>query len=113
LSTARWRQRQLCQTDPSIFALKTPSVMRPETSRLVDGDPVQDLGVVADAAKIFLVIMKEGRIYTNTLPRWYPVSKLVSRLRISRILKRGPRAGARPWWARKINVAAIEAARRG
>jgi imidazolonepropionase-like amidohydrolase len=34
---------------------------------LVDGDPLADLALVADAAKNFVVIMKDGRIYKNTL----------------------------------------------
>jgi imidazolonepropionase-like amidohydrolase len=31
----------------------------------VDGDPIKDINLVADAAKNFLVIMKDGRIYEN------------------------------------------------
>jgi imidazolonepropionase-like amidohydrolase len=34
---------------------------------LVDGNPLQDLTLVADAARNFLVIMKDGRVYKNTL----------------------------------------------
>ncbi|MDR3467676.1 MAG: amidohydrolase family protein [Xanthobacteraceae bacterium] len=34
---------------------------------LVDGDPTKDLELVADAAKNFLVIMKDGKIYKNEL----------------------------------------------
>jgi imidazolonepropionase-like amidohydrolase len=34
---------------------------------LVDGDPLADLGLVADPARNFLVIMKDGRIYKNAL----------------------------------------------
>ena len=34
----------------------------------VDGDPTTDLSLVADAEKNFLVIMKDGRIYKNTVP---------------------------------------------
>jgi len=34
---------------------------------LVDGDPLADLALVADAAKNFVVIMKDGRVYKNTL----------------------------------------------
>lgn len=33
---------------------------------LVDGNPLADISVVADAAKHFVVIMKDGRIYKNT-----------------------------------------------
>src|SRR5262244_1148519 len=36
---------------------------------LVDGDPLQDIYLVADPAKNFLVIMKDGKIYKNTLTR--------------------------------------------
>ena len=36
---------------------------------LVDGDPVQDITLVADAAKAFVVIMKDGRVYRNTVSR--------------------------------------------
>src|SRR6516165_3161986 len=36
---------------------------------LVDGDPLQDIKLVADPAKNFLVIMKDGKIYKNTLTR--------------------------------------------
>jgi imidazolonepropionase-like amidohydrolase len=32
---------------------------------LVDGDPTKDIGLVADPAKTFLVIMKDGRIYKD------------------------------------------------
>ena len=34
---------------------------------LVDGDPLKDIKLVADPAKNFLVIMKDGKIYKNTL----------------------------------------------
>jgi imidazolonepropionase-like amidohydrolase len=34
---------------------------------LVDGDPVANLDLVADPAKNFVVIMKDGRIYKNSL----------------------------------------------
>src|SRR5499426_1195428 len=36
---------------------------------LVDGNPIADIKLVADPAKNFLVIMKDGKIYKNTLPR--------------------------------------------
>lgn len=36
---------------------------------LVDGDPVQNIALVADAARNFLVIMKDGKIVKNTVPR--------------------------------------------
>ena len=34
---------------------------------LVDGDPTTDLKLVADPAKNFLVIMKDGKIHKNSL----------------------------------------------
>lgn len=34
---------------------------------LVDGNPLENLDLVADAAKNFVVIMKDGKIYKNTL----------------------------------------------
>ena len=36
---------------------------------LVDGDPLQDINLVADPARNFLIIMKDGKIYKSTLPR--------------------------------------------
>jgi imidazolonepropionase-like amidohydrolase len=36
---------------------------------LVDGNPLEDLKLVADPDKNFLVIMKDGVIYKNTLPK--------------------------------------------
>ncbi len=35
---------------------------------LVDGDPTTNLALVEDAAKNFLVIMKDGKVYKNTVP---------------------------------------------
>ncbi|HET9415458.1 MAG TPA: amidohydrolase family protein [Pseudolabrys sp.] len=35
---------------------------------LVDGNPLQNLDLVADPGKNFVVIMKDGKIYKNTLP---------------------------------------------
>src|SRR5215831_3745265 len=35
---------------------------------LVDGNPLENIRLVADPARNFLVIMKNGRIYKNTLP---------------------------------------------
>jgi imidazolonepropionase-like amidohydrolase len=35
---------------------------------LVDGDPIADIRLIEDPAKNFMVIMKDGRIYKNTLP---------------------------------------------
>ena len=34
---------------------------------LVDGDPTKDLSLVADPRKNFKVIMKDGKIYKNSL----------------------------------------------
>jgi imidazolonepropionase-like amidohydrolase len=34
---------------------------------LVDGNPLENLGLVADPARNFVVIMKDGQIYKNTL----------------------------------------------
>lgn len=34
---------------------------------LVDGDPMADVHLIADPAKNFVVIMKDGRIYKNSL----------------------------------------------
>lgn len=34
---------------------------------LVDGNPLQNLDLVADPDKNFVVIMKDGKIYKNTL----------------------------------------------
>jgi imidazolonepropionase-like amidohydrolase len=36
---------------------------------LVDGNPIEDLKLIEDPAKNFVVIMKDGKIYKNTLPR--------------------------------------------
>ncbi|UVF21649.1 amidohydrolase family protein [Microvirga terrae] len=36
---------------------------------LVDGNPLENLDLVADPAKNFVVIMKDGRLYKDTLPR--------------------------------------------
>ena len=36
---------------------------------LVDGNPIADIKLIVDPAKNFLVIMKDGKIYKNTLPR--------------------------------------------
>jgi len=36
---------------------------------LVDGNPLENLALVADPAKSFVVIMKDGAIYKNTLPK--------------------------------------------
>lgn len=35
---------------------------------LVDGNPLENLGLVADPRKNFVIIMKDGQIYKNTLP---------------------------------------------
>jgi imidazolonepropionase-like amidohydrolase len=36
---------------------------------LVDGNPLETIGLVADPARTFLVIMKDGKIHKDTLPR--------------------------------------------
>ena len=36
---------------------------------LVDGNPIEDIKLIADPAKNFVIIMKDGRIYKNTLAR--------------------------------------------
>jgi len=35
---------------------------------LVDGDPLANLKLIKDPARNLLVIMKDGRIYKNSLP---------------------------------------------
>jgi imidazolonepropionase-like amidohydrolase len=39
---------------------------------LVDGNPLEDLTLVANPSKNFLVIMKDGTIYKNTLAQPHP-----------------------------------------
>jgi imidazolonepropionase-like amidohydrolase len=39
---------------------------------LVDGDPIANLQLVSDLGADFLPIMKDGRIYKDTLPRVAP-----------------------------------------
>jgi len=34
---------------------------------LVDGDPIADIDLISDPANNFVVIMKDGRIYKNTV----------------------------------------------
>jgi imidazolonepropionase-like amidohydrolase len=34
---------------------------------VVDGNPLEDLGLVGDPGKNFNLIMKDGKIYKNTL----------------------------------------------
>jgi imidazolonepropionase-like amidohydrolase len=34
---------------------------------LVDGDPLTDLNLIADPGKNFLVIMKDGKLYRNSM----------------------------------------------
>jgi imidazolonepropionase-like amidohydrolase len=36
---------------------------------VVDGNALENLDLVADPAARFLVIMKDGRIYKNTIPK--------------------------------------------
>jgi imidazolonepropionase-like amidohydrolase len=35
---------------------------------LVDGNPLEDIGIVADPARNFVIIMKDGKIYKDTVP---------------------------------------------
>jgi imidazolonepropionase-like amidohydrolase len=36
---------------------------------LVDGDPITNIDLVADPDKNFVVIMKDGKVYKNSLPK--------------------------------------------
>jgi imidazolonepropionase-like amidohydrolase len=36
---------------------------------LVDGNPIEDISLIADPARNFVLIMKDGKIYKNTLPK--------------------------------------------
>jgi imidazolonepropionase-like amidohydrolase len=36
---------------------------------LIDGNPLENIGLIADPGKNFLIIMKDGAIYKNALPR--------------------------------------------
>ena len=36
---------------------------------LVDGDPLNNIELVADPDKNFVVIMKDGKVYKNSLPK--------------------------------------------
>ena len=36
---------------------------------LVDGNPLENIKIIEDPGKNFLVIMKDGTIYKNTLPK--------------------------------------------
>ena len=36
---------------------------------LVDGDPIANIKLIEDPGKNFMVIMKDGKIYKNTVPR--------------------------------------------
>ena len=49
-----------------IFDGKTATLSGP-SNVLVDGDPIANIKLVEDPAKNFVVIMKDGRIYKNTL----------------------------------------------
>ena len=42
---------------------------------LVDGNPLENINLVADPDQSFLVIMKDGRAYKNTVPKSSPVSE--------------------------------------
>jgi imidazolonepropionase-like amidohydrolase len=36
---------------------------------VIDGNPVEQIGLMARPEKNFMIIMKDGKIYKNTLPR--------------------------------------------
>ena len=36
---------------------------------LVDGNPLDNIGLIADPGKTFVVIMKDGKVYKNALAR--------------------------------------------
>jgi imidazolonepropionase-like amidohydrolase len=36
---------------------------------LVDGNPIEDIRLIEDPGKNFVLIMKDGKIYKNTLPK--------------------------------------------
>jgi hypothetical protein len=36
---------------------------------LVDGNPLENIDLIADPDKSFMVIMKDGKTYKNTLPK--------------------------------------------
>ena len=38
-----------------------------KSGRLTDGDPLKNLKLIADPAKNFVVIMKDGKIYKNLI----------------------------------------------
>ena len=35
---------------------------------LVDGNPLENINLIADPERNFILIMKDGKIYKNTLP---------------------------------------------
>jgi len=49
---------------------------------LVDGNPLENVKLVADPAKNFVVIIKDGKVYKNTLPKgpwaWPPPKRAVA-----------------------------------
>jgi imidazolonepropionase-like amidohydrolase len=36
---------------------------------LVDGNPLENIALIEDPARNFVLVMKDGKIYKNTLPR--------------------------------------------
>ena len=44
---------------------------------LVDGNPLENIRLVEEPDKNFLVIMKDGKIYKDTLPKWAPDPELL------------------------------------
>ena len=37
---------------------------------LVDGDPLHDIGLMADPETTLLIIMKDGKLYKDARPKW-------------------------------------------
>ncbi len=62
-----WR----CQESGALYAASSSVVKEGALADLllVDGDPIADINLVADPAKNFVVIMKDGKIYKNSLPQ--------------------------------------------
>jgi imidazolonepropionase-like amidohydrolase len=44
---------------------------------LVDGDPLKNIELIADPAKHFVIIMKDGKIYKNLIRRGSPNKSLI------------------------------------
>jgi imidazolonepropionase-like amidohydrolase len=59
----RWGQRAVPELGDFGVLQGGARVDRP----LVDGDPTQDIQVLADPQRNFVVIIKDGQLYKNTL----------------------------------------------